>query len=204
MNKESIDHLEALLTEAELAELERMDRAAFRAPWTYESWEIDCPEIYGGDECGYEHNIATVIAPDEYPNDPNRPQVVAQIDVPGIDVLAHRNGALIAAARNALPRLLAELRRLRADVAGKPRWWSSDSCRCRVYDNRLELCAAHAEGEVRAKVVKYLRAKAVSAIPDMCPADAREMEDTLLVQATIDEIADAIERRDDERREGET
>ena len=99
------------LTEDELAELERLHEAAYCAPWTYEDWAIDCPAIGSGDECGYEHNVATVTSPDEYPDG----QVVAQIDVPGLKVFADRNGALIVAARNALPKLIAEVRRLREE-----------------------------------------------------------------------------------------
>ena len=65
----------------------------------------------------YEHNVATVLAPDEYPNDPESPQVVAQIDVPGLEMFAARNGAFIVAARNALPALIQEVRRLRDENA---------------------------------------------------------------------------------------
>ena len=105
------------ITEEQLAELERLEREAFCGPWTYENWEIDCPAIGSGDECGYEHNVATVLAPDEYPNDPESPQVVAQIDVPGLEMFAARNGAFIVAARNALPALIQEVRRLRDENA---------------------------------------------------------------------------------------
>ncbi len=56
------------ITEEQLAELERLEREAFCAPWTYQ------------------------------------------------DLFAARNGALIVAARNALPHLIAEVRRLRAIV----------------------------------------------------------------------------------------
>lgn len=103
------------LTDEELAELERLEHKAFCAPWSYEAWEVDCPAIGSGDECGYEHNISTVTAPDEYPADPDSPQVVAQIDVPGLEQFAERNGALIALARNALPKLLREIRERRAE-----------------------------------------------------------------------------------------
>lgn len=110
---------EGRLTDEELSELEELDKSAFRGPWTYEFWEIDCRAIGLGEDCGLEHNIATVLAPEEYPNDPDSPQVVAQIDVPGLESFAANNGRLIALARNALPRLLREIRERRVEDGKK-------------------------------------------------------------------------------------
>lgn len=83
-------------------DLRALIAAAFVGPWTYESWAIDCPRMGEGDECGYEHNLATVLSPD-YPGE----QVVAQIDVPGLESLAEANGQLIVAMRNHAERLVA-------------------------------------------------------------------------------------------------
>lgn len=85
-----------------LKRLRELLGAAFRTPWTYENWEINCPQIDEGTECGYGHNLTTILSPTEYPDG----QVIAQIDVPGIERFADANGALIVAAVNALPALL--------------------------------------------------------------------------------------------------
>ena len=102
----------------DLEELERLASKAFCAPWTYEKWTIDCPHINEGNECGYEHNLTTVLAPHEYPGSADEPcdQVIAQIDVPGLERFADANGALIVAMRNALPAMIAEMRQLRSDA----------------------------------------------------------------------------------------
>lgn len=91
------------------------------APWSASTWEIDCP-CPNGEHCGDTHSCETVEALEAYPNGkPGEPaavgdgQCVVQIDVPGLDIFAKPNGAFIAAARSALPRLLAEVARLRAE-----------------------------------------------------------------------------------------
>lgn len=103
----------------DLDELERLEKAAFRAPWKYSRWVVECETCTSGegDECadpncdGEETECVTIESPDEYPSG----QVVAQIDgkgisVPGILDLADRNGELIVALRNAAPALIAAAR----------------------------------------------------------------------------------------------
>jgi hypothetical protein len=83
-------------------------KGVFRAPWTYDRWEIECEHHESvGDcdnpECDGAHVPCTTIeSPDEYPDG----QVVAQFQVPGLSTFADANGALIVALRNALPELL--------------------------------------------------------------------------------------------------
>jgi hypothetical protein len=110
------------LTEQELDELERLEKEAFRAPWTYANFEVECDTCNAGEDCGNpecdgSHVPCTQIeSPDEYPDG----QVVAQFQVPGISTLADRNGALIVALRNAAPSLLSQAReaaRLREENA---------------------------------------------------------------------------------------
>lgn len=103
------------LTPAELDDLERLHREAFRAPWVSRTFEIECP-CPNGEDCGDSHTCEEVEAPEEYPADSEHPaepghgQCVVQIDVPGLEQFARSNGQLIAAARNALPRLIAAAR----------------------------------------------------------------------------------------------
>jgi len=99
------------LTAETIAELERLEREAFRAPWTYDRWEVECDACCGGEaECsntdcnGEEYPLVAVESPEEYPGG----QLVAQITVPGLLCLADKNGELIAKMRNALPALLAQ------------------------------------------------------------------------------------------------
>src|SRR4029079_13229885 len=91
----------------DLDELERLDREAFRAPWTYDRWEVECSACDGGadepeDGCpnpdcdGTNAPIVAIESPEEYPDG----QLVAQISVPGLLSLADKNGALIVALRN--------------------------------------------------------------------------------------------------------
>ena len=107
---------------AVVAELRELEAKAFRAPWRAHTFEITCPGDScdaavnaAEDECGYDHEIAEVDAPEEYPASPTEPadvghgQCVAQIDTPGLATFARRNAEFIAATRNALPRLLARL-----------------------------------------------------------------------------------------------
>jgi len=110
------------LTDAELAELERLEKeAAWPAPWRAHTFEIECP-CPNGEDCGDMHSCEEVEAPEAYPASPEAPadlgdgQCVVQIDVPGLESLAGPNAAFIAASRNALPRLLSEVRARRADA----------------------------------------------------------------------------------------
>jgi hypothetical protein len=107
-----------------LDELERLEREAFRAPWTYDQWEVECSACEGGTnepesgctnpDCdGADAPIIAVESPEEYPDG----QVVAQISVPGLLCLADKNGALIAKMRNALPALLHSAKALAAERA---------------------------------------------------------------------------------------
>lgn len=82
----------AEVTEADLAELERLEKAATAAPWE--------------------------VRQDYYIGRPSRVHSLAEVkcgDVPAADTEQHKaNAGVIAAARNALPKLLAEVRRERA------------------------------------------------------------------------------------------
>lgn len=101
------------MTEAELDELKKKHEAAFRPPWTYSRWEIECEACGAGTntpesgECanpdcdGTHAPIVAVESPEEYPDG----QLVAQISVPGILSLADANGASITALHNAFPDL---------------------------------------------------------------------------------------------------
>jgi hypothetical protein len=93
------------LTAEQRAELRRLSAKAFKAPWTYTRFEVEC----GGDELGDingddAHDCIEVEAPEEYPDG----QCVCQqtIAVPGLEMFAEPNGQLIAAMRNALVPLL--------------------------------------------------------------------------------------------------
>lgn len=107
--------------ELDLDELGRLEREAFRAPWTYDQWEVECSACEGGTnepetgcpnpDCnGANAPIVAVEAPEEYPNG----QLVAQISVPGLLSLADKNGAMIAQLRNAAPELLRRASQLAA------------------------------------------------------------------------------------------
>ena len=101
--------------------LSALEQAAFCAPWTAHTFEIDCP-CPNGVHCGDSHTCEEVEAPQEYPHSPDDPaqtgdgQCVVQISVPGLETFAKRNAALIVATRNALPALLAEIRAAREVV----------------------------------------------------------------------------------------
>lgn len=57
-------------------------------------------------------------------------------------------------------------------------------------------CATRREGAAAAEaaIVAWLREKGARVVQDIQPADSREAEDCLLVQTTMVEMADAIER----------
>ncbi len=99
------------MTPAELAELERLEKAAFRAPWRYGEFRVECscdgdPDC-SNRECDGDTKPCTVVeSPDEYPDG----QTVAEITVPGLSMFADRNGAFIVALRNAAPSLIAAAR----------------------------------------------------------------------------------------------
>lgn len=88
-----------------LDELERLSAAAFKAPWSYTRFEVECGGDENGDDVGVDaHDCIEVEAPEEYPDG----QCVCQqnIIVPGLECFAEPNGKLIAAMRNALPELI--------------------------------------------------------------------------------------------------
>jgi hypothetical protein len=103
-----------------IKELRELEAKAFRAPWAYDAWEIECPTCKNGDECanpecdGDAIPCTMIESPEEYPDG----QTVALVTVPGLSSLADANGAFIVALRNAATELLdaAEERdRLRAE-----------------------------------------------------------------------------------------
>ncbi len=101
------------LTAETIEELERLEREAFRAPWTYDRWEVECdacsdgePECSNTDCNGEEYPLVAIESPEEYPGG----QLVAQITVPGLLCLADKNGAFLVALRNAAPALIASAR----------------------------------------------------------------------------------------------
>lgn len=118
----ALDRAEAAspaLSEERLAELERLLTGAWPAPWVAHTFEIECP-CPNGEDCGDLHTCEQIEAPEAYPASPEEPapagegQCVVQIAVPGLESLAGPNAAFIAAARNALPALVSEVRRLRS------------------------------------------------------------------------------------------
>jgi hypothetical protein len=107
------------LTDEQIEELARLEReAAWAAPWTVHSFEIECP-CPNGEDCGNLHACDEVEAREAYPFSPDDPadegegQCVVQIAVPGLESLAGPNARFIAAARNALPALLDAYKRQR-------------------------------------------------------------------------------------------
>lgn len=98
------------MTEQELSEIEARANAAFRAPWTYADFEVQCENAdYDCPKCdGQEFfNVVRIESPEEYPDG----QVVA--DVPGLKSFSEKNGEFIAHAREDVPALIAEVRRFR-------------------------------------------------------------------------------------------
>ncbi len=102
-----------MLTRKELARGRKLVEAAFTGPWRYNQWYIECPACEGGTtsttddgSCthpacdGTEVPATFVEAPMQYPEDEARPQIVAMIEVPGIDTLAEANGEAICWLRN--------------------------------------------------------------------------------------------------------
>ena len=139
------DEKGAVLTGEELDEIARLEKEAFRAPWTYAEWQIECSACEGGTstedgscpnpECDGETMPSTAIeSPEEYPNG----QLVAQFSVPGLSCLADKNGALIVALRNACPALLesARLARLAAELFEQHGEAMADSIAARAREAR--------------------------------------------------------------------
>lgn len=108
-----------MVSEERLEELERLVAGAWEGPWVAHTFEIDCP-CPNGEHCGDTHSCEQVEAPEAYPASHRHPaapgegQCVVQIHVPGLESLAGPNARFIAAARTAVPELIAEIRRLRA------------------------------------------------------------------------------------------
>jgi hypothetical protein len=122
---------------ADLDALERLMAAAWPAPWVPRSFEIDCP-CPNGDDCGDSHSCEEVEAPEAYPASPEAPapagdgQCVVQISVPGLESLARPTAEFIAAARNDLPAIVAELRSLRRLRADEEVDWPAAASRART------------------------------------------------------------------------
>jgi hypothetical protein len=109
-----------LLTRAEIAHGRKLLEQAFEGPWRYNQWQVECRACEGGTtynsdlegecvnpDCDGTHVPATwVEAPEAYPASDKRPQVVATIEVPGIDTLAQANGECICWLRNNAEALL--------------------------------------------------------------------------------------------------
>lgn len=101
-----------LLTREELAHGRALLEKAFKAPWRYKMFEIECgtcradrdgtsEEDCSNPECdGDSVPCVFVESPEEYPADEEFPQVVATIDVPGMSCLAEQNGEAICWLRN--------------------------------------------------------------------------------------------------------
>ena len=111
--------MKKLLTRAELAHGRKLIEAAFTGPWRYSQWNIECPACEGGTtsttddgSCthpacdGTEVPATFVEAPHQYPEDEVRPQIVAMIEVPGLEDLAQANGNCICWLRNNALQLL--------------------------------------------------------------------------------------------------
>lgn len=113
-SKGGLDMTEFLRDE-DLAKLEQLLKAAWPAPWTAHTFEIDCP-CPNGEHCGDSHTCEEVEYREAYPDSHEHPareghgQCVVQIDVPGLESLAGPNALFIATSRNMLPALLEELR----------------------------------------------------------------------------------------------
>ena len=105
-----------MISTEEIQRLHTLCDAAFRAPWTASTWEVECEDE---ECCGNSHDCETIESPDEYPDG----QVVAQvhddgtIHTPGLSEFAKANAAFIAAARSALPQALDALEEARRESA---------------------------------------------------------------------------------------
>lgn len=107
----------------DLNELERLANACFVGPWKANTWEVECPDLYIDGGCGDTHDVETLTAPKEYPQDEECPQVITQIDsthggkieIVGLERFAKPHAAFIAAARTAVPELIARVRELEAE-----------------------------------------------------------------------------------------
>src|SRR5512146_64648 len=110
------------LTDTEIAELKRLEAKTWAAPWTARTFEIYCP-CPNGEDCGSSHTCEEVEAREAYPASHEEPadegegQCVVQISVPGLESLAGPTAEFIAAVRNDLPSLLAEVERRRSEDA---------------------------------------------------------------------------------------
>ena len=129
-----------LLTREELARGRRLVEDAFDGPWRYTQFRIDCACAEGltddeecqNPECDGDSVPATFVeAPEAYPADAKRPQVVATIEVPGLSDLAEKNGEAICWLRNNAEALIAardQLNELTAALA----WCSQSTFQVRI------------------------------------------------------------------------
>ena len=128
-----------------LDELERLEGETWVAPWVARTFEVDCP-CPNGEDCGDMHSCEEVEAPEAYPDSHEEPapegegQCVVQISVPGLESLSRPTAQFIAAARNALPALLAEVRRLRGAL---------QNVRMLAASRRAKIGAEHADHLLR-------------------------------------------------------
>lgn len=173
------------MTPERLAEIEARAAACFRGPWTAETWEVECP--LDDDECEIaEHDVETILAPDEYPSE----QVVAQVDdrgrihTPGLAGFASAHARFIAAARTDVPDLVARIRELEGEAArlGK----------------MLDVCSVTHEHNVRLKGERdaareeaRTHARAVGAIDA-----ALGISGSTPVEETVEAVGRAVRERD--------
>jgi len=127
-----------MLTRKDLAHGRKLVEAAFAGPWRYNQWQVECRACEGGTtynselegectnpDCDGTHVPATwVEAPEAYPASDKHPQVVATIEVPGIDTLAQANGECICWLRNNAEALL-DAREQLNELASALAWLSS-------------------------------------------------------------------------------
>ncbi len=117
------------LTDARLAELDRLLAAATPGPW----------ESYGDNLCALKPFL----------------EFGAIHEVPDCNTQS-ANGRLIVAAVNTLPALLAEVRRLREEVERLTRERDDRATACRVHENTERLLLARAESAERAVSVRLV------------------------------------------------
>lgn len=123
-----------LLNRAELAHGRKLVEAAFTGSWRYNQWNIECPACEGGTTSSTDDGSCThpmcdgtempatfVEAPQQYPESESYPQIVATIEVPGIDDLAQANGEAICWLRNNAAELIAA--KMQVEMLSRALWW---------------------------------------------------------------------------------
>ncbi len=144
------------LDEKAITEIEARAEKAFKGPWIARTWEVECcAELCVPEDCEEgSHVMETVLAPEEYPRDPDHAQTVAQVSdagkitTPGLEQFASANAAFIAAARTDVPLLCAALRQ-----AWKERDEARLRAQCDISDLEQRLDSAEKErDELRDKL----------------------------------------------------